>query len=256
MSRKTASNDSLFAKPKHIPVGDRALLVQFSSAIRPEINNQVRTLFLAIQQKDMAGGIESVPTYRSLMINYDPLIIKLKDLNKKIREIEGELSQFDLPKPKVYKIPVLYGGVMGPDLEFVAQYNHLTEEEVIKIHSSQKYLIYMLGFTPGFPYLGGMSKRIATPRLDKPRVKISAGSVGIAGDQTGVYPTQSPGGWRVIGRTPVKLYTPDHDPPVLLKMGNYIQFISVSEGEYKKIKSQKDRGTYQVETYPINKNEH
>lgn len=245
-----------YESPKHIPVGDKALLIEFGKEISPEINSQVRTLFLIVQKEGISGVVECVPTYRSLTIYYDPLTITLEGLKKKIGKFEGGLSQFDLPKPEIYRIPVLYGDKMGPDLEFVANHNNLTEEKVIEIHSSRKYLIYMIGFTPGFPYLGGMSEEIATPRLEEPRTKIPAGSVGIAGDQTGIYPTESPGGWRVIGKTPVKLYTPDQDPPVLLKMGNYIQFFPISEDEYDEIERKVDKGIYQVQTLVVDKNGH
>lgn len=243
-------------KPDHIPVGDRALLIEFDNKIDPEINRRIRALYLAIRQNVIDGVIDSVPTYRSLLVYYDPLVIKFTDLHQRLREMEEGLSQYDLPKPKIYRIPVLYGGQMGPDLGFVAEHNHLSEQEVIKIHSSPKYLIYMIGFTAGFPYLGGMSSEISAPRLKKPRTKIPAGSVGIAGDQTGVYPSESPGGWRIIGRTPVKLFTPSEDPPVLLKMGNYIKFFSISESEYQEIKNKEENHNYQVETQPINQNEY
>ncbi len=243
-------------KPDHIPVGDRALLIEFDNKIDPAINRRIRALYLAIRQNEIDGVIDSVPTYRSLLVYYDPLVIKFKDLHQRLREVEEGLSQTDLPKPKVYKLPVLYGGQMGPDLEFVAQYNHLSEQEVIKIHSSPKYLIYMIGFTAGFPYLGGMSSEISTPRLEKPRTKIPAGSVGIAGDQTGIYPSESPGGWRVIGRTPVKLFTPSEDPPVLLEMGNYIKFFSISENEYQEIKNKEENHNYQVKIQPTSQNEY
>ena len=138
---------------------------------------------------------------------------------------------------------------MGPDLEFVAEHNHMTPDEVIRLHTSEEYLIYMLGFIAGFPYLGGMNKKIATPRLKSPRVKIEGGSVGIAGEQTGIYPVASPGGWQLIGRTPVKLYDADREKPVLLEAGQYIKFRPVTEEEYKEIEEQAAAGTYSCVTY-------
>ena len=131
-------------------------------------------------------------------------MIRFQDLTKEFEGLLGSLGSIVIPPPEVIEIPVLYGGEMGPDIENVAKHNNKTVEEVIKIHTSEEYLIYMLGFIAGFPYLGGMSKEIATPRLTSPRVKIEGGSVGIAGEQTGIYPVASPGGWQLIGRTPLK----------------------------------------------------
>ena len=159
------------------------------------------------------------------------------------------LSSIPIPPPTVIEIPVLYGGEMGPDIENVAEHNHKTVEEVIKIHTSEEYLIYMIGFIAGFPYLGGMSKEIATPRLKSPRVKIEGGSVGIAGEQTGIYPVASPGGWQLIGRTPLKLYDADREKPVLLEAGQYIKFAAVTEEEYKKIEKEVEDGTYKYVVY-------
>ena len=161
----------------------------------------------------------------------------------------GSLSSIPIPPPTVIEIPVLYGGEMGPDIENVAEHNHKTVEEVIKIHTSEEYLIYMIGFIAGFPYLGGMSKEIATPRLKSPRVKIEGGSVGIAGEQTGIYPVASPGGWQLIGRTSLKLYDADREKPVLLEAGQYIKFAAVTEEEYKKIEKEVEDGTYKYVVY-------
>jgi len=138
---------------------------------------------------------------------------------------------------------------MGPDIENVAAHNKKTVEEVIKIHTSEEYLIYMLGFIAGFPYLGGMSKEIATPRLKSPRVKIDGGSVGIAGEQTGVYPVDSPGGWQLIGRTPLKLYDAEREKPVLLEAGQYIKFKSITQEEYDRIAKEVAENTYEYVVY-------
>ena len=149
------------------------------------------------------------------------------------------------------EIPVLYGGEeMGPDLGFVAEHNHKTPDEVIRIHTSTEYLIYMLGFTPGFTYLGGMSEEIAAPRLAQPRVRIPAGSVGIAGSQTGVYPIDSPGGWQLIGRTPVRMYDPDRAVPILPKAGQYIKFYAIDQTEFDRIAALEASSGYTVHTYP------
>ena len=163
---------------------------------------------------------------------------------KRLQGLLGRLDQTDLPPSDVLEIPVLYGGEAGPDLEFVAQHAGKTPEEVIRIHSAPEYLIYMLGFTPGFTYLGGMSEEIAAPRLTAPRVKIPAGSVGIAGAQTGVYPIDSPGGWQLIGRTPVRMYDPDRETPILPQAGQYIHFYPIDQAEYDRIAAQEAAGGY------------
>nr|WP_010647976.1 5-oxoprolinase subunit PxpB [Oceanobacillus massiliensis] len=153
----------------------------------------------------------------------------------------------------IVHIPVLYGGESGPELTAVASLNGMTEEEVIAIHSGTDYLIYMMGFIPGFPYLGGMSKRIAAPRLSKPRSEIPAGSVGIAGEQTGIYPLKSPGGWQIIGQTPVKTYDAARQPPILLQAGNYIRFNAIDAEEFESIQAEVEAGNYnpQIEKYTV-----
>ena len=142
------------------------------------------------------------------------------------------------------EIPTAYGGEFGPDLELVAQHNNLSAAEVVQIHSDTRYLIYMIGFMPGFPYLGGMSPRIATPRKTTPRLKLPAGSVGIAGNQTGIYPAESPGGWQIIGRTPLELFRPTREPPAILQAGDYLTFVSVTPEEFAVIEEAVRDGTY------------
>ena len=149
-------------------------------------------------------------------------------------------------RKKVFEIPVCYGGEFGPDIATIAEHAGLSEQEVIELHSSRDYLIYMLGFLPGFCYLGGLDERIFTPRLASPRLKIDAGSVGIGGSQTGIYPLDSPGGWQLMGKTPVKTYDPDREVPILFEAGNYIRFVPVSEEEFYRIKELVDKNEYQV----------
>ena len=175
---------------------------------------------------------------------------------KKLKSLLGQLDHIQIPPSDVLEIPVLYGGGAGPDLEFVAQHNNKTPEEVIKIHTSAEYLIYMLGFTPGFTYLGGMDESIATPRLKQPRVKIPAGSVGIAGSQTGVYPIDSPGGWQLIGRTPVRMYDPNRADPILPKAGEYIKFYAITQEEFDEIARQEAAGTYVCKRHPRKEETH
>lgn len=234
---------------RYLVAGDSAVCVEFGNEISPEINKKIRAFKIAVEKSDIPGIVETVPTYRSLLVHYHPEVIGFKALTEEFDKLMGSLSSIPIPPPTVIEIPVFYGGEMGPDIENVAEHNHKTVEEVIKIHTSEEYLIYMIGFIAGFPYLGGMSKEIATPRLKSPRVKIEGGSVGIAGEQTGIYPVASPGGWQLIGRTPLKLYDADREKPVLLEAGQYIKFAAVTEEEYKKIEKEVEDGTYKYVLY-------
>lgn len=230
--------------------GDTSLTVEFGNEIAPEISTQIRALSIQIQKNKIPGVLELVPTYRSLMIHYNPHFILYHTLVKYIEKALSQLEQVEIPPSSVLEVPVLYGGKNGPDIEFVAEHHGKTVEEVIAIHTSTEYLIYMLGFTPGFSYLGGMSEEIATPRLKTPRVKIPAGSVGIAGAQTGIYPIDSPGGWQLIGLTPIKLYDPLRETPILPKAGQYIQFYSISQKEFDEIAALEATNSYEYRRHP------
>jgi len=234
----------IYNEPRFLPGGDRAIFVEFGNAISPELNAHVRNLKLALEKKPVPGVIETVPTYRSLLVYFEPLQIRAKELRDVLRQLIVSPVANELPKPKLIEIPTVYGGEFSPDLEFVAAHNGLTVPEVIQIHTGMPYLIYMIGFIPGFPYLGGMSPRIAVPRLDTPRTRIPAGSVGIAGTQTGIYPTESPGGWRLIGRTPLKIFDPARQPPALFQAGDYLKFVSVTAEQFAQIREAVAQGTY------------
>lgn len=217
------------------PLGDAALAVEFGQSIDPEINDQVRTLHEDLQANPLLGVVETVPTYRSLVVYYRPDLIGWEGIHRALcQRLQGMAHTSPAPGGTV-EIPVLYGGGEGPDLPFVAQHAGLEEEDVIRIHSQGIYRVYMLGFSPGFPYLGGMDSRIAAPRLETPRLQIPAGSVGIAGEQTGVYPLASPGGWRLIGRTPLRLYDPQRPHPILLRAGCSLRFRPVTREEFDQI---------------------
>jgi len=183
------------------------------------------------------------------MIHYAPEVIRYEELSEKLMALLSAHHEAKISKSVVLEIPVLYGGEYGPDLGHVAQYNNLTPQQVIELHSGAEYLIYMLGFTPGFTYMGGMDDRIATPRLEQPRVVIPAGSVGIAGKQTGVYPVDSPGGWQLIGRTPVKMYDAHRERPILPDAGMYVRFIPIDEEEYQRIRKKVEAGQYECRSY-------
>lgn len=228
------------------PNGDSALSVVFETEISERVNNLVAALKEGLESSHIEGFHGCIPTYCSLLIQYDPLRITYEAWRELVDGLMGESVSEERSGATVYVIPVLYKGL---DLEHVADANRLTSKEVVEIHTAPIYRIYMLGFTPGFPYLGGMDERIATPRLSQPRTKIAAGSVGIAGKQTGIYPIDSPGGWQIIGNTPVKLFDAKSVKPVLLEAGGYIQFKSVSEEEYSRIEELVTAGNYTCETY-------
>lgn len=236
----------MYDEIKFIPAGDKSLVMEFGNSISPEINTKIRSMVTAIDESEFHGIEEVIPTYRSILIIYNPLIIDYQDIIDKLKKMETHLNDTSNDKTRIIELPTVYGGEYGPDIEFVARHNNLTIEEVIEIHSSTDYLLYMLGFTPGFGYLGGMSEKIETPRLQVPRTKIPAGSTGIAGKQTGIYPIDSPGGWQLIGRTPVKLYDPLAEPPVLLNAGDYIRFIPIDEEKYLEILNLVNKGKYEV----------
>ncbi|WP_099211594.1 5-oxoprolinase subunit PxpB [Thermococcus henrietii] len=214
------------------PLGDSALLVSFGEVIDEETNDRVHALAGAIEKANFEWLIEVVPAYSSLAVIYDPGLIDFEGVKRAIQGLEFSAEKFE---GRLVEIPVLYGGEHGPDLEFVAEYNGLTPEEVIEIHSKPVYRVYFLGFLPGFAYLGGMDERIETPRLEKPRLKVPAGSVGIAGKQTGIYPLESPGGWRLIGRTPLRLFNPSKEPPTLLRPGDRVKFAPIGEEEFEEL---------------------
>jgi inhibitor of KinA len=231
-------------EPRYLVAGDAGLVVEFGDTIDPAINRRVRELFLAIERVGLDGVRDLVPTYRSLLISYDPLRTNVDVLRGQLANLEAHLADTPVPPPRVVEIPTAYGGEFGPDLPFVAEHNHLTVDEVVAIHAGTDYLVYMMGFSPGFTYLGGMSERIATPRLETPRTAIPAGSVGIAQQQTGIYPVESPGGWRLIGRTPVSLFDPSRHPPVVVDAGDYIRFAPIAFDEYSEIQVGIRRGTW------------
>ena len=241
---------------KIVPHGDASMLVEWGAVIDPKINQKITGLVSLFKDQKIEGVIDFIPAFSSLLINYDPRIIAFRRL-KKITEdlLTIEISNNQLKK-RIFEIPVCYGGEYGPDIEYIAKNAQLTKEELIQIHSGTDYLIYMLGFLPGFSYLGGLDDRIHTPRLNNPRKAIPAGSVGIGGSQTGIYPLESPGGWQLLGRTPIKTYDPEREEPILFEAGDYIRFVPVDQATYQEIEAAVAAGDYQVNVVQEGKHGH
>ncbi|EHI97487.1 Conserved hypothetical protein CHP00370 [Clostridium sp. DL-VIII] len=225
-----------------VQISETAALVEFGKVINEEINKRVRTFCNYLDNHPFKGFVEYVPAFTSISVIYNPLELNYESPYEEVKELlEEMLCHVDFSKvyeENIVNIPVCYGGEFGPDIEYVAEINNLTVEEVIKIHSEGKYLVYMVGFAPGFPYLGGMSEKISAPRRESPRIAIPEGSVGIAGMQTGVYPIETPGGWQLIGRTPIKMFKLDRQPQSILKAGDIAKFYPISYDEYMKLKEE------------------
>lgn len=231
--------------------GDSAVTVQFKNEISKEVNSYVTSLCAEIENNKIKGVIEYIPTFCSVSVLYDCTLISAKKLISKLEKIIKNIKITSSRKAKLYEIPVCYDDCFALDMGNVCEHSHLTREEVIARHSGRDYLIYMLGFLPGFAYLGGMDEALATPRLDSPRSEIFEGAVGIGGEQTGIYPVASPGGWQLIGKTPVKVYDKERKNPILYSSGDYIRFVPVSLAEYDQIETQINTGTYRVKVTEV-----
>jgi inhibitor of KinA len=238
--------------PRILAAGDQAVTVEFGDRIDSAVNARVYAFADALAAAAPSWLVEVVPTYRSLLVQYDPFAVNVDEVERTLRPLlEKSADTGEAASPqnrRVFQLPVFYGGEHGPDLATVAQHNNISEAEVIRIHSATAYRVYMLGFSPGFPYLGGMDARIACPRLKTPRTRVPAGSVGIAESQTGVYPNASPGGWQLIGRTPVRLFDPAQDPPSVLQPGHFVRFVAVPPDEFAAIEAQVAAGEYTIKS--------
>lgn len=227
-------NAGIYTAARYMPFGDNGLLIEFGDVISLEVNRRVIALSEAIIGAKIQGVEELVPTYRSLLARYNASKISYEQLVFRIKDIEKTMEERSIEKVgRKIIIPVVYGREYGPDLTDVARFHGLTEEQVVEIHSGREYRVYMVGFVAGFPYLGEVADEIATPRLETPRLKVPAGSVGIAEKQTGIYPCEAPGGWRIIGRTPLRLFNPLQQPPVVLQLGDIVKFKPISEKEFR-----------------------
>ena len=212
-------------KPRIVPLGDSAVLVQLGDEIDLTVNQRVHTLANLITASSINGIIETVPAYATLLVHYDPLILSFIQIKNLLREKMTRIQENVSRKPRRVEVPVRYGGELGPDLELVASHLGLRVEDVICIHSEKIYTVYMMGFTPGYPYMGKLDDTLIMPRLETPRTRVPAGTVAIAGSQTGIYSIESPGGWNLIGWTPLKLFDPNSNSPFLFAPGDEVKFI-------------------------------
>ncbi|AYX89997.1 inhibitor of KinA [Staphylococcus cohnii] len=231
-------------------INEETIMIYFEQQIDPSTFKEVQKVEKYIKDQQHEAIIEIIPSYRAIMLHID---ITKQSLAKVVNELNLEqLNKLDfdenLNEVKIISLPVLYGGNYGPDIQEVATHNQLSIEEVIKLHTENTYLIYMLGFMPGFPFLGGLNSKLATPRREEPRTSIPAGSVGIANNQTGLYPKQSPGGWQIIGRTPITVFDILRTPMCLYESGDYIKFYSIDESTFEQI-VEAQQGEFDIEKW-------
>ncbi len=219
--------------------GDRGLLMEFGNVIDPAINARIRGLAARLSCGLPSGVEEIIPTYCAVILIYNPMVTDPATLIPQLTTLNAELTDQSLPAPDIIELPICYHPDLGPDLAHVAKVHDLTPEEVVEIHTTPLYPIYMIGFTPGFPYLGGLPERLHTPRLSSPRTHVPSGSVGIANNQTGIYPIASPGGWQLIGQCPVKLFDPHSEEPILLRAGSLLKFNAISLDDFRKFKEER-----------------
>jgi inhibitor of KinA len=223
------------------PLGDNALVLEVGTVIDESTHRKVQSAWRALAAAPLPGVNELVPAYTTVTVFYDPAAVvqagapplAIADwLGGRLRERLKNPPKMEKAKSRVVEVPVCYGGEFGPDLERVATQAKLSVEEVIKKHTKADYLVHLIGFAPGFPYLGGLPKELRTPRHPKPRMTVPPGSVGIGGEQTGIYPLSTPGGWNLIGRTPLRIFCPEQNPPVLLAAGDRVKFRSITRDEF------------------------
>ena len=223
--------------PRFFPIGDQALIVEFGDRIDPTLSAHIAAIAQRLRDSRPIGVLDIVPAYATLALHYDPAAVgtgtsPYEALVETIGTWLKTKYTGDAVAGRAIEIPVCYGGIYGEDLQALAHSRGLSADEVIALHSGATYHVHMLGFVPGFAYLGGLDARLATPRRDTPRPRVPAGSVAIAGEQTAVYPLETPGGWQIIGRTPLQLFTPEATPPSLLNAGETVLFVPISAQEF------------------------
>lgn len=229
--------------------GDKAILVEFENEISIEVNSKVRSLKYSLEQDPFPGMRELIPTYRALLVQYDPLVVRSKKVTDIVRERLNNLSEVSLPKAIVTEIPVIYEKEFAPDIEEIARIENKSIEEIIKIHSQSDYFVYMLGFAPGHPYTARFENPFSFKRRDTPRVRIPGGSIVVQLALSDIIPFDQPCGWNIIGSTPILACDYRKENPFLLQAGQWIRHIPIGLEEYNDIKRQVELGTYVCKTY-------
>lgn len=227
-------------KPRIVPMGDRCLIVEFESRVDAEINGAVRATADALLAQRIDGVVDVVPAFTTIAVHYrpdalhraDPSQLPYRTLRRRIESVIAKGVARETTKARVVEVPVCYDREFGPDLDEVARARGLTAEQVIELHAASPHKVFMLGFAPGFPYLGGLDPRLEMPRRATPRTKVPAGSVAIARDQSAIYSFETPGGWNVLGRTPLRLFMPENDPPCALLPGDDVRFVPITRAQF------------------------
>lgn len=226
------------------PLGEGAIVIEAGTEINENTQKKIRTIAALLEAEPPAWMVEFIPAFTTVAVFYNPATVLYETAKSDLEALLPHIEEAAASPSRTIEIPVCYGGEFGPDLEFVAQHNGLTPEQVIDIHTSGTYSVSMIGFAPGFPFISGMSEKIAAPRRETPRLRIPERTVGIAGKQTGVYPIETPGGWQLIGRTPIRLFRPEQEIPSLLRAGDKIVFRRISEKEYDAWKEEEHAENY------------
>jgi inhibitor of KinA len=234
----------IYAEPRFLPCGDLALSVELGDDINREVNARVLALEYLIQQRGLSGVTETVPSYRSLLVYYDPLVVGWDALTKSLHALWRDARPEVLPPARTVEVPCCYGADLGFELEAAAEKIGLSPDEVARLHVDADYYVYFVGFTPGLPYMTGMPESLYIPRLVQPRLKTPPGSVSIGGIQCCIYSVESPGGFWVLGRTPLRLYDPQSADPILLRAGDHVRFTMITRAEYDAIAAAVADGTY------------
>lgn len=242
-------------QPRHgarfLPAGDAALVVELGDAIDEAANDRVLALDALLSKADIAGVEETVPTYRSLLVAYDPEVIASAELTRRLEVLLDEsVGSVAAPAGRRWSLPVVYGGSFGEDLQFVANATGLSEEQVVAGHAEREYRVYMIGFQPGFAYLGGLDPRLHLPRRADPRATVAAGSIAIGGSQSAVYSVACPSGWHLLGRSPVRVFDPRREQPFLLSAGDRVRFRPLPADAWEPLARRADAGDIVAEELP------
>jgi inhibitor of KinA len=232
------SEGSAVEKVRFVPASDQSLLVYFGDEISLPIHHKIVKFLLLLETEPVPGIVNLHPAYCSVLVKFDALRFTHSEMESRLTPYLAKLPQVVLPEPRRREIPVCYGAEFGPDLSELAELHKISEDEAIRLHSSVEYIVCFLGFVPGFAYLGGLPQELETPRLSSPRKRVPAGSVGIGGSQTGVYPVATPGGWRLIGRTPISLFRPEEKDVSFLRIGDHVTFVPITIDRFEALSRQ------------------